>query len=176
MLRGRQAGRTRGGRGCAVVACGVEVVTHFLHLIATHLHLLTQLTCNSAARTHAHTVPRSRHPRILRAAHALHARTHRDALHCTLFFAHVLFCVAIVSRNAMFTHVSTTSTQLNSAYEPQRYERLRIRSIRPLVPLPANGRMRTRNRNPLAVSLLRLPQKQPQVNQRKRNTIQTSNI
>lgn len=57
----------------------------------------------------------------------------------------------------------TKLTNQTQPYEPQRNERLRARRIRPLVPFPANGRLRTRNRNPVVVSLFRLAQKQPQV-------------
>jgi len=95
----QRARARRGGRGRAVVACDVEAVTHFPHHIATHLHLLTQLTCISAlapsramlrparqSRIHraAHTpqhVPRSRHSCIHRAT-----RTHQDLR----FFASIL--------------------------------------------------------------------------------------
>ena len=56
--RGRETrchGRARRvGHGRAVVLCGAGDVTHFPHTIATHLHLLTQLTCNSAAALSRH--------------------------------------------------------------------------------------------------------------------------
>jgi len=77
---------------------------YFPHLIATHLHLLTQLTCISPLTPSRHHVPRSRHPCIRRAP-----RTHRA---CTLFFACRFFFVAIISRNARFALVSPTSTNL----------------------------------------------------------------
>ena len=160
---GRQAGAARGGRTCAVIVYNPEDVTH----------MFRTRTISRTARTHAPS-----HGRVTRAPHELrtHARTLRDALHCTLFFAHALFCVACLCDRASLALVSSTLTQFNSAYEHSRNEQLRIRSLRPIVPVSPYGRMCTRNRIPLALSLLRLPQKQPQVNQHKRNTIQKSNI
>ena len=107
-------GRTAGDaarRGRAVVACGVEAVTHF------NPYQTSRVFARSlAARTHSHAPS---HSRVTCALHEL--RTHcthaLSGTHCTaltrttlLFFAHALFFVAIVSRNAMFALVSSTLT------------------------------------------------------------------
>ena len=107
---GRTAGCTRRGRGRAVVACAAEVVTHFLRTrtisaARTHSHALRTL----APHICAHTVPRLRHSRTPRAAHA-RTGTHCTALHqarthYALFFAYRFFFIAIVSRNAIFASV-----------------------------------------------------------------------
>jgi hypothetical protein len=100
-------------RARVVVACAVEAVTHLLrvrtifpHLIATHLHLLTQLTCNSAAALSRHRTT------VATPAHSTsYARTHRDALRCTLFFAYRFFFVATLYQRASVSLVGTTLTK-----------------------------------------------------------------
>jgi hypothetical protein len=76
LLAGRTgcaAGAGRVGRGRAVVACDAEAVTHFPDPIATHLHLLTQLTCITALTPSRAMLRPARHLCIHRAAH-----THQD--------------------------------------------------------------------------------------------------
>jgi hypothetical protein len=73
----------RGGRGRAVVACGVGAVTHFPNPIATHLHLLTQLTCISPLTPSRAMLRPARLSCILRAA-----RTHQDRRFSFLFCCH----------------------------------------------------------------------------------------
>lgn len=159
---GRTAGARRVSRGVLGCARGrlvcrggrnafTSYTNYFPHLIATHLHLLTQLTCNSAAAlTHRRTT-------IATLANSPSCHIH------ALFFACVLFFVATLYQRASVSLVSSTLTQLNSAYEPKRNERLRIRSLRPLVPFPSNGRMHAHPRMYRRINTFGLPQKQPQV-------------
>jgi len=92
------------------------------------------------------TVPRSRLSCTPRAA--------RCTLHTlTRIIIFLFFCVAYLCDHASLALVSSTLTQLKSAYEPSRHERFRIRGIRPLVPLFRDGRKRAPERNYLAVSL-----------------------
>lgn len=78
--RGCRGACLAGGRGRAVMLCHAGTVTHFSsytnyfpHLIATHLHLLTQLTCISPLTPSRAMLRPARHSRIRRTA-----RTHQD--------------------------------------------------------------------------------------------------
>lgn len=117
------------------------------------------------ARTHRTTVAPLVYPPSWHAA--------RSGTHCTalFFFARVFFFVATLCRRASVSLVSSTLTQLNSAYEPKRNERLRIRGLYPLVPFLPYGRMHAFVRMYLRFNPFGLSQKQPQVNQHKRNKL-----
>ena len=94
---GRTAGRTRRGRGRAVIVYNPEDVTHMLRTRTI-----------SAARTHSHALrtfaphiaPAPYHSHATRASSELHARTHRarTALHAFLCLSSLFCCVLISKR------------------------------------------------------------------------------
>lgn len=112
----RQSGCAGRGRGRAVVACGVEAVTHFPHLIATHLHLLTQLTCNSAATPTRHrtTVTPPVHPPNCTALHQ--DRRFSFLLCCALMRTAVLLLTYDKPSHSLLHHRNLTSAFRSRAY------------------------------------------------------------
>ncbi len=139
-------------RGRAVLACGVGAVTHFLRVRTNSAALASP----SLHRTHS-----AAGPTVTPIVH-LPSCTHSPG--SSLFCTHRFFFVAIVSRNAMFAHVSTTSTTLQ--HEPYRHELTRICCLCATCALLPYGRLRNHHRKSMAVSLFRLAQSKPQqVNQ-----------
>lgn len=136
---GCAAERAGRGRGRAVMLCAAGAVTNRIPYYFTRVFPLTP---PPHARTHRPTVATLVHP--------------PNCTHSRQDYAFLFFCIAIVSRNAMFAHVSTTLTNLQ--HEPKRHECPRIRCLCTTCALLPYGRMRNHHRITLAVSLLRLSQ------------------
>lgn len=98
-------GAGRRARARTVIVYNPGAVTHLIPYYVTRVFACTRtLTRHPHARTHS-----AARPTVTPLVHSP-SRTHIQAR--TLFFAHRFFFIAIVSRNAIFTHVSPTLTNL----------------------------------------------------------------